>query len=159
MYQRHRASGTFGGYRWTQSGRNRSLCHQGLLLSIHWWCLSDSLQEIDLLTATKEDLTFTAPFNLVATRDDCELIVSGLIAAFTYATLDVHAFLAWFDIVFDCTHKKVKFSTGPHAQYTHWKYVCNSNFSSSGIYFFKTGRQCSIPPRQLLSQKGKKSLA
>jgi len=30
------------------------------------------MQEIDLLTATKEDLTFTAPFNLVATRDDCE---------------------------------------------------------------------------------------
>ena len=34
---------------------------------------------------------------------------------------DVHAFLAWFDISFECTHKKVKFSTGPHAQYTHWK--------------------------------------
>ena len=34
---------------------------------------------------------------------------------------DVHAFLAWFDITFECTHKKVKFSTGPHAQYTHWK--------------------------------------
>ncbi|KAG2756286.1 S-adenosyl-L-methionine-dependent methyltransferase [Suillus brevipes Sb2] len=62
------------------------------------------IKEIDLLTATKEDLTFTAPFHLVATRDDY-----------------VHAFLAWFDIVFDCTHKKVKFSTGPHAQYTHWK--------------------------------------
>ncbi|KAG1890112.1 protein arginine N-methyltransferase [Suillus subluteus] len=62
------------------------------------------IKEIDLLTATKEDLTFTAPFSLAATRDDY-----------------VHAFLAWFDIVFDCTHKKVKFSTGPHAQYTHWK--------------------------------------
>ncbi|KAG2128959.1 S-adenosyl-L-methionine-dependent methyltransferase [Suillus bovinus] len=62
------------------------------------------IKEIDLLTATKEDLTFTAPFSLVATRDDY-----------------IHAFLAWFDIVFDCTHKKVKFSTGPHAQYTHWK--------------------------------------
>ena len=34
---------------------------------------------------------------------------------------DVHAFLAWFDISFDCTHTKVKFSTGPHAKYTHWK--------------------------------------
>jgi len=37
--------------------------------------------------------------------------------------LDIHAFLAWFDISFECTHKKVKFSTGPHAQYTHWKSV------------------------------------
>lgn len=35
----------------------------------------------------------------------------------------VHAFLAWFDIDFACTHKKVQFSTGPHAKYTHWKYV------------------------------------
>jgi len=40
---------------------------------------------------------------------------------------DIHAFLAWFDISFECTHKKVKFSTGPHAQYTHWKYVRPSN--------------------------------
>ncbi|KAG0694073.1 protein arginine N-methyltransferase [Suillus ampliporus] len=62
------------------------------------------IKHIDLLTATKEDLTFVAPFTLTATRNDY-----------------VHAFLAWFDIVFDCTHKKVKFSTGPHAQYTHWK--------------------------------------
>nr|GAT58519.1 protein arginine N-methyltransferase [Mycena chlorophos] len=62
------------------------------------------IKHIDLLTAQKEDLTFEAPFRLTATRDD-------------YA----HAFLAWFDICFECTHTKVKFSTGPHAQYTHWK--------------------------------------
>ena len=37
--------------------------------------------------------------------------------------VDVHAFLAWFDISFACTHKRVSFSTGPHAKYTHWKYV------------------------------------
>jgi len=61
-------------------------------------------KKIDLLTAKKEDLTFDVPFELEATRDD-------------YA----HAFLAWFDISFECTHKHVKFSTGPHAQYTHWK--------------------------------------
>ncbi|KAF5328830.1 hypothetical protein D9619_011680 [Psilocybe cf. subviscida] len=62
------------------------------------------IKHIDLLTVTKEQLTFDVPFSLNCTRDD-------------YA----HAFLAWFDISFDCTHKKVKFSTGPHAQYTHWK--------------------------------------
>lgn len=47
---------------------------------------------------------------------------------------DIHAFVAWFDILFACTHKKTKFSTGPHAQYTHWKYVphqCFSYISSS----------------------------
>jgi len=62
------------------------------------------IKHIDLLTAKKEDLTFEAPFTLKATRNDY-----------------VHAFLAWFDISFECTHKKVKFSTGPHSQYTHWK--------------------------------------
>lgn len=61
-------------------------------------------KKIDLLTAKKEDLTFDVPFELKATRDDY-----------------VHAFLAWFDIGFECTHKHVRFSTGPHAQYTHWK--------------------------------------
>jgi len=61
-------------------------------------------KHIDLLTAKKEDLTFIAPFELTARRDD-------------YA----HAFLAWFDISFASTHKTVKFSTGPHAKYTHWK--------------------------------------
>jgi len=62
------------------------------------------LKRIDLTTAKKEDLTFSAPFELRATRNDF-----------------IHAFLAWFDVSFDCTHKKVSFSTGPHAKYTHWK--------------------------------------
>ncbi|OCH92304.1 S-adenosyl-L-methionine-dependent methyltransferase [Obba rivulosa] len=62
------------------------------------------IKHIDLRTVKKEDLTFKVPFSLTATRNDY-----------------VHAFLAWFDIMFDCTHTKVKFSTGPHAKYTHWK--------------------------------------
>jgi len=61
-------------------------------------------KHIDISKATKEDLTFEAPFELTATRNDY-----------------VHAFLAWFDISFACTHKNVSFSTGPHAKYTHWK--------------------------------------
>ncbi|KZT11010.1 S-adenosyl-L-methionine-dependent methyltransferase [Laetiporus sulphureus 93-53] len=62
------------------------------------------IKHIDLLTAKKEDLTFTSPFTLKAQRNDY-----------------VHAFLAWFDISFECTHTKVRFSTGPHSKYTHWK--------------------------------------
>ncbi|KAG9316769.1 protein arginine N-methyltransferase [Chiua virens] len=62
------------------------------------------LKHVNLLTAKKEDLTFTTPFTLTATRNDY-----------------IHAFLSWFDITFECTHKKIQFSTGPHAQYTHWK--------------------------------------
>ncbi|KAF8971201.1 putative arginine methyltransferase [Flammula alnicola] len=62
------------------------------------------VKHIDLLTAKKEDLTFEVPFSLQCRRDDF-----------------IHAFLAWFDISFKCAHKPVNFSTGPHAQYTHWK--------------------------------------
>lgn len=42
---------------------------------------------------------------------------------FFFDCSDIHAFLAWFDISFECTHKKVRFSTGPHSPYTHWKSV------------------------------------
>ncbi|KAJ3524166.1 hypothetical protein NM688_g8608 [Phlebia brevispora] len=62
------------------------------------------IKHIDLRTVKKEDLAFTVPFSLTATRNDY-----------------VHAFLAWFDIAFEACHRPVKFSTGPHAKYTHWK--------------------------------------
>jgi len=62
------------------------------------------IKRIDLKTAKKEDLTFSTAFALKAARNDY-----------------IHAFLSWFDIVFGCCHKPVKFSTGPHAKYTHWK--------------------------------------
>ncbi|CAD6571034.1 MAG: type I protein arginine N-methyltransferase Rmt1 [Tremellales sp. Tagirdzhanova-0007] len=63
-----------------------------------------AIKHIDIRTATKDDLTFKAPFELRATRNDY-----------------VHAFLGWFDISFSCCHKPIQFSTGPHAKYTHWK--------------------------------------
>ena len=59
---------------------------------------------IDLYTVTPADLTFTAPFRFRARRDDF-----------------IHALIAWFDIDFNACHKPVKFSTGPHSKYTHWK--------------------------------------
>ncbi|KAI8810420.1 S-adenosyl-L-methionine-dependent methyltransferase [Cladochytrium replicatum] len=65
---------------------------------------SHPFRTIDLATVTVEDLTFSVPFRIVATRDDF-----------------IHAFICYFDIRFGACHKPVKFSTGPHAQYTHWK--------------------------------------
>jgi protein arginine N-methyltransferase 1 len=68
-------------------------------------CTSSCMfKEIDIQTVTKEDLSFTAPFQLNAIRDD-------------YA----HALIAWFDIEFTHCHKPVRFSTGPGSEYTHWK--------------------------------------
>jgi protein arginine N-methyltransferase 1 len=33
----------------------------------------------------------------------------------------IHALIAWFDIDFTACHKPIRFSTGPHTKYTHWK--------------------------------------
>ena len=87
------------------------------------FCALTIIQRIDLRVAKKEDLAFTAPFELRATRNDCMSILPrlGRSVGYDVAFADVHAFLAWFDISFDCTHKMVSFSTGPHAKYTHWK--------------------------------------
>lgn len=62
------------------------------------------LLEINLNTVTAADLTFTVPFALRVQRQDY-----------------VHALVAWFDVEFRACHKPVRFSTGPHAMYTHWK--------------------------------------
>lgn len=67
-------------------------------------CDPAPLVDLDLMTVKKEDLQFKMPFKLHATRNDY-----------------VHAFLGWFDIGFEACHKPVRFSTGPHSRYTHWK--------------------------------------
>jgi protein arginine N-methyltransferase 1 len=60
--------------------------------------------EIDLYTVQVKDLAFSKDFTLRARRDDI-----------------CHAIVAWFDIEFSKCHKPIRFSTGPHAKYTHWK--------------------------------------
>ena len=60
---------------------------------------------------------------------------------------DIHAFLAWFDITFECTHKKVAFSTGPHAKYTHWKYVEFSLIEPAKADDIHQGKRCSTLQR------------
>lgn len=59
---------------------------------------------LDLYTVTLDDLAFEVPFTLDVQRDDF-----------------IHALIAWFDIDFTACHVPIKFSTGPHARYTHWK--------------------------------------
>ncbi|TKX25703.1 protein arginine N-methyltransferase-3 [Elsinoe australis] len=59
---------------------------------------------LDLYTVTVADLAFTRPFSLTVRRTDY-----------------IHAIIAWFDIEFSACHKPVRFSTGPHTKYTHWK--------------------------------------
>jgi type I protein arginine methyltransferase len=59
---------------------------------------------LDLYKCTTADLAFRVPFKLAARRDDF-----------------IHALVAWFDIDFMACHKPIRFSTGPHTKYTHWK--------------------------------------
>mmetsp|Transcript_17688 Transcript_17688/g.23413 ORF Transcript_17688/g.23413 Transcript_17688/m.23413 type:complete len:500 (+) Transcript_17688:248-1747(+) len=59
---------------------------------------------LDLLTCTKEDLSFSSRFILHSQRDDY-----------------VHGLVAYFECAFTQIHKPLGFSTAPFAQYTHWK--------------------------------------
>lgn len=69
-------------------------------------CVTDpaAVLTIDLYTVTQADLAFSAPFTLNCQRSDF-----------------IHALIAWFDIDFAACHKPIRFSTGPHTRYTHWK--------------------------------------
>jgi len=60
--------------------------------------------ELDIAKVKVEDLAFKVPFEVTFTRDDY-----------------CHAIVCHFDIVFGHCHKPVEFSTGPAAEYTHWK--------------------------------------
>ncbi|KAF5518224.1 Protein arginine N-methyltransferase 1 [Colletotrichum aenigma] len=59
---------------------------------------------LDLYKCQVADLAFATNFKLSARRDDF-----------------IHALVAWFDIDFSAAHKPIRFSTGPHTKYTHWK--------------------------------------
>ena len=63
-----------------------------------------SVITLDLYKVQPSDLTFNLPYEITVRRNDF-----------------IHALIAWFDIEFSGSHKPVKFSTGPHTKYTHWK--------------------------------------
>ncbi|KAL0338980.1 UNVERIFIED_CONTAM: protein arginine N-methyltransferase 1.1 [Sesamum angustifolium] len=62
------------------------------------------LKTMDISKMTAGDASFTAPFKLVAERDDY-----------------IHALVAYFDVSFTKCHKLMGFSTGPKSRATHWK--------------------------------------
>ncbi|KAK6941411.1 hypothetical protein RJ641_026788 [Dillenia turbinata] len=59
---------------------------------------------MDICKMGSGDASFTAPFKLVAERNDY-----------------VHALVAYFDVSFTKCHKLMGFSTGPRSRATHWK--------------------------------------
>ncbi|KAM7515612.1 hypothetical protein LguiA_005195 [Lonicera macranthoides] len=65
---------------------------------------SHLLKTMDISKMSSGDASFTAPFKLVAERDDY-----------------IHALVAYFDVAFTKCHKMTGFSTGPKSRATHWK--------------------------------------
>ncbi|KAK2452075.1 putative protein arginine N-methyltransferase [Trifolium repens] len=65
---------------------------------------SQLLKTMDISKMSAGDCSFTAPFKLVAVRDDF-----------------IHALVAYFDVSFTKCHKLMGFSTGPKSRSTHWK--------------------------------------
>ncbi|KAL1318808.1 hypothetical protein HN51_071098 [Arachis hypogaea] len=62
------------------------------------------LKTMDISKMAPGDASFTAPFKLIAERDDY-----------------IHALVAYFDVTFTKCHKLMGFSTGPRSRATHWK--------------------------------------
>ncbi|KAJ4952030.1 hypothetical protein NE237_028862 [Protea cynaroides] len=62
------------------------------------------LKTMDISKMAPGDASFTAPFKLVAERNDY-----------------IHALVAYFDVTFTKCHKLTGFSTGPRSRATHWK--------------------------------------
>lgn len=53
---------------------------------------------------SKEDCTFTAPFEITSKANDY-----------------IHALVVYFDVFFGASHKPCGFSTSPSCRQTHWK--------------------------------------
>ncbi|KAL0660005.1 hypothetical protein Bca4012_080590 [Brassica carinata] len=62
------------------------------------------LKTMDISKMSSGDASFTAPFKIVAQRNDY-----------------IHALVAYFDVSFTMCHKLLGFSTGPKSRATHWK--------------------------------------
>mmetsp|Transcript_35054 Transcript_35054/g.34734 ORF Transcript_35054/g.34734 Transcript_35054/m.34734 type:complete len:124 (-) Transcript_35054:50-421(-) len=60
--------------------------------------------EFDLNTVQVKDLEFSSKYSVKMKRED-----------------SIHGIVTWFDIVFGGMKNEVRFSTGPFAEYTHWK--------------------------------------
>ncbi|XP_010548677.1 PREDICTED: protein arginine N-methyltransferase 1.1-like [Tarenaya hassleriana] len=65
---------------------------------------SKLLKTMDISKMSSQEASFTAPFKLVAQRNDY-----------------IHALVAYFDVSFTNCHKLMGFSTGPKSRATHWK--------------------------------------
>jgi protein arginine N-methyltransferase 1 len=67
-------------------------------------CKRALVKTVDLYTVKIEDLTFETEFSLKAMRNDY-----------------VHGLIAYFTVEFTKCKQKIKISTAPHEEYTHWK--------------------------------------
>lgn len=93
---------------------------------------------LDLYKCTTADLAFRTPFNLSVKRDDF-----------------IHALVAWFDIDFTACHKPIRFSTGPHTKYTHWKQTV---FYLKDVLTVQVGEQVKVDLQVKPNNKNRRDL-
>ncbi|XP_064400312.1 protein arginine N-methyltransferase 1-like [Halichondria panicea] len=62
------------------------------------------IKEVDLYSVTKEDLNFSAPYQLTSNKNDY-----------------IDALVTYFTVEFTKCHKRTGITTSPEARYTHWK--------------------------------------
>ncbi|KAF2860288.1 protein arginine N-methyltransferase [Piedraia hortae CBS 480.64] len=92
----------------------------------------------DLYKVTPAQLAFSLPFSLKVRRTDY-----------------LHALVAWFDIEFTACHKLIRFSTGPHTKYTHWKQTV---FYLADVLMVENGEQVSGKLSVKPNQKNRRDL-
>ena len=82
---------------------------------------SATLLSIDIYTVTPAQLDFTSHFELAFKRADT-----------------CHALVAYFEVEFRASHTRLRFSTGPEREYTHWKQTVF--YLDEGVKVDKDGR-------------------
>jgi len=87
-------------------------------------CKSVKFKEFDLYTVKIEDLSFTSDITLRASRDDY-----------------IHALLCFWSCEFSKTKGRIRFSTGPADENTHWKQVI---FYLKDVITISSGEEVSV---------------
>ncbi|ROT36918.1 HNRNP arginine N-methyltransferase [Sodiomyces alkalinus F11] len=93
---------------------------------------------LDLYKCQVSDLAFKSEINLTVRRDDF-----------------IHAIVGWFDIEFTAAHKTVRFSTGPHTKWTHWKQTV---FYLQDVLTVQQGESVGLTLRVKPSDKNRRDL-
>lgn len=99
---------------------------------------SCKILDINLKTVKQSDLDFVCKQRIVTKRKE-----------------KLHAFVAWFDCMFNATEPRITLSTSPFTRYTHWKHTILqqpaplSVFPGDVIHGAFAAHKSSVNPREI----------